>query len=73
MADHQARSINLRLRPSEHRTVLFIGDLVSSYLAVGGAMIAWMGYSWIGLLARGVKPMTAWAIISNNIHVPVWC
>ncbi len=72
MAERQTRPVSLRLRPSEHRTLLGIGDLVASSLAVGGAVLSWLGYSWFGLFSRGVKPMTAWVVVSDNIHVPLW-
>ncbi len=72
MAERLTRPAGLRFRPSEHRTLLLIGDLVVSALAVGGAVLSWLGYSWIGHISRGIKPMTALNIITNNISVPFW-
>jgi len=72
MAERLTRPAGLRFRPNEHRTLLLIGDLVVSALAVGGAVLSWLGYSWIGHISRGIKPMTALNIITNNISVPFW-
>lgn len=61
---------SLRLRPSEQRTVLLIGDFIASAAATAGAIFFW--YQWLlyRLLESGVKPNVAQRII--QIDVPYW-
>lgn len=61
---------SLRLRPSEQRTVLLIGDFIASVAATAGARFFW--YQWLlyRYLESGVKPNVAQRII--NIDVPFW-
>jgi exopolysaccharide biosynthesis polyprenyl glycosylphosphotransferase len=70
MADN-TRTSRLRLRPSEHRILLLIGDLITAYLAVFGALYTWVQYSWFVLLARGISPERAEALMPR-IQVPIW-
>ena len=72
MAERPSRPVSLRLRPSEHRTLLWLGDLVASSLAMGGAIFSWLGYSWLQLIQRGLKPLTAWKFATLNVDVPAW-
>ena len=61
---------SLRLRPSEQRTVLLIGDFISSVAAMAGAILFWYQYSLYVLLQSGVKPNVAERII--QIEAPPW-
>jgi len=61
---------SLRLRPSEQRTVLLIGDFISSVAAMAGAILFWYQYSLYILLQSGVKPNVAERII--QIEAPPW-
>jgi exopolysaccharide biosynthesis polyprenyl glycosylphosphotransferase len=61
---------SLRLRPSEQRTVLLIGDFIASVAAMAGAIFFWYQYSLYRLVESGVKPNVAERIIT--IEVPFW-
>jgi exopolysaccharide biosynthesis polyprenyl glycosylphosphotransferase len=61
---------SLRLRPSEQRTVLLIGDFIASAAATAGAVYFWYQYSLYRLIESGVKPNVAARII--QIEVPFW-
>ncbi|MFN8399209.1 MAG: sugar transferase [Anaerolineales bacterium] len=61
---------SLRLRPSEQRTVLLIGDFIASVAAMAGALLFWYQYSLYILLQSGVKPNIAERII--QIDPPPW-
>ncbi len=61
---------SLRLRPSEQRTVLLIGDFIASVAATAGAIFFWYQYSLYVLVESGLKPNVAERII--NIDVPFW-
>ena len=77
MADN-IRTTPLRLRPSEYRSVLFIGDLVMAVVSVFAALYTWRQYNFYvnlaDLLARGVPPGRAQqqAELFNNIEVQSW-
>ena len=71
MAERSPRSVGLRLRPSEHRTLLFVGDLVASSLAAAGAYYSWLGYAWYKLIASGVPPVRAIKYFPSA-EVPFW-
>lgn len=61
---------SLRLRPSEQRTVLLIGDFIASVAATAGAVLFWYQYSLYRLIESGVRPNLAERII--QIEVPYW-
>jgi len=61
---------SLRLRPSEQRTVLLIGDFIASVAAMAGSILFWYQYSLYRLVQGGVKPNIAERIIT--IEVPFW-
>lgn len=61
---------SLRLRPSEQRTVLLIGDFIASVAAMTGAIFFWYQYSLYRLIESGVRPNVAERII--QIEVPLW-
>jgi exopolysaccharide biosynthesis polyprenyl glycosylphosphotransferase len=72
------RTTPLRLRPSEHRAILFLGDLVMSVISVFAALAAWREYNmtvqYAALIAEGIPPPRAELIVQNqvNIEVPFW-
>lgn len=61
---------SLRLRPSEQRTVLLIGDFIASVAATAGAILFWYQYSLFRLVETGVRPNVAQRII--QLEVPYW-
>lgn len=61
---------SLRLRPSEQRTVLLVGDFIASAAATAGAVFFWYQYSLYRLIESGLKPNVAERII--QIEVPFW-
>jgi exopolysaccharide biosynthesis polyprenyl glycosylphosphotransferase len=67
----RARSVRLRLRPSEHRTLLFLGDLLASTLAAVGAYYSWLGYAWYKLISSGIPPLRAIKYFPGT-DVPFW-
>lgn len=71
MAERPTRPVSLRFRPSEHRTLLLIGDLVASILAAAGAYYSWLGYAWYKLIASGIPPLRAMAYFPSA-DVPFW-
>ena len=60
----------LRLRPSEHRLLLVIGDLIASAGAVMLALYVWQQYSIYRLISLGVRPGRAESLV--RIEVPIW-
>ncbi len=77
MADN-IRTAPLRLRPSEYRSILFIGDLLMAVASVLAALYTWRQYNFYvrlaELLARGVPEGRAriQAELFNNIEPQVW-
>lgn len=61
---------SLRLRPSEQRTILLMGDFIASVAATAGAIYFWYQYSLYRLIESGIKPNVAERIIT--IEVPFW-
>lgn len=77
MADN-IRTTPLRLRPSEHRTILFIGDLLMGVTSVFAAIETWGRYN-ISVeiakqLAKGIPPGRAQQLAEQIvvIKVPFW-
>ena len=71
MAERPTRPIGLRLRASEHRTLLFVGDLVAATLAAVGAYYSWMGYAWYRLMQTGIPPLRAIKFFPSA-DIPFW-
>ncbi|MBN1304068.1 MAG: sugar transferase [Anaerolineales bacterium] len=69
MAEHQ-RTL-WRLRPSEHRILLFLGDLLSSVLAVIGSLTFWKQYSLKQFMAVTGYPLQR-ALKLHSIEIPFW-
>ncbi|MCC6498963.1 MAG: sugar transferase [Anaerolineales bacterium] len=72
------RTTPLRLRPSEHRSLLFIGDLALSLASVFAALYTWREYNFTvqlaALIADGIPPTRAELIVQNQVRivVPLW-
>jgi len=77
MADN-IRTTPLRLRPSEYRSILFIGDLITAVVSVFAALSTWRQYNYFvrytELIQRGVPPGRAGqqAELFNSIEPQVW-
>jgi exopolysaccharide biosynthesis polyprenyl glycosylphosphotransferase len=77
MADN-IRTTPLRLRPSEYRSVLWLGDLLMAIASLFAALYTWREYNFYvrlaDLLASGVPAGRAEqrAQILNNIEVDFW-
>ena len=72
------RTTPLRLRPSEHRAILFIGDLLMSIASVFAALETWRRYNFNVILSElinaGVNVARAQtqALLRADIEVPIW-
>jgi exopolysaccharide biosynthesis polyprenyl glycosylphosphotransferase len=77
MADN-IRTTPLRLRPTEYRNILFLGDLLMAIASVFAALYTWRQYNFYvrlqELLARGVQPARAedQAQLFYNIEPQFW-
>lgn len=60
----------LRLRPSEQRSILLIGDLIASTAAVFGSLYIWYEYLLYQMLQSGISLTRAQKLI--QIEVPIW-
>jgi len=69
MANHQTP--RLRLRPSEHRGLLFIGDLLMAIVSDFAAIYTWREYQRYILFADDLKPKVVEQLL-QNINIPVW-
>jgi exopolysaccharide biosynthesis polyprenyl glycosylphosphotransferase len=61
---------SLRLRPSEQRFILLLGDFIASVSAMGGAIYFWYQYSLYKLIDSGLTPGRAARVLT--IEVPFW-
>lgn len=72
------RTAPLRLRPSEHRTILFIGDLIMSVASVFAAIETWRRYNIAAeiakQIAKGISPSRAEQLVeqSASLSIPFW-
>ena len=74
------RTTPLRLRPSEHRTILFIGDLITAIVSVFAALYTWRQYNFsqrdgqiAELIERGFSQARAVSTVEQrSIEVPFW-
>ncbi len=80
MADH-VRTTPLRLRPNEHRTILFAGDLLMALASVFLALYAWSQYNlfvfnilYAQYIAEGKIPRIAEQLAESQtvFAVPFW-
>lgn len=60
-----------RLRPSEHRVILFIGDLLMSVSAVILSEYFWRQYQRYNLIAEGLRPRFI-ELFMENLNIPFW-
>ena len=61
----------LRLRPSEHRGLIFVGDLLMSVVSVFAASYTWREYQRYVLTADGLKRNVIEQLL-NNLEIPFW-
>lgn len=61
---------SLRLRPSEQRSILIVGDFIASVSAMVGAIYFWYQYTLYKLIESGLPPGRAERLIT--IEVPFW-
>ncbi len=61
---------SLRLRPSEQRSILLVGDFIASVSAMGGAIYFWYQYSLYKLIDSGLSQARAERLIT--LEVPFW-
>lgn len=72
------RTSPLRLRPSEHRTILFIGDLLMATISVVSSIEIWKRYNLAAevaaLVERGINPIRAQQLAEEffTLRVPFW-
>ena len=77
MADN-IRTTPLRLRPSEHRTILFVGDLFTAVISVFAAIETWRRYNLsvevASLVERGIALARAQQLAEEffTLRVPFW-
>ncbi len=69
MANHQPT--RLRLRPSEHRALLFTGDLLMAIASVFASIFTWREYQRYVLAADGFNK-NAIERLMENINIPFW-
>ena len=69
MANHQPS--RLRLRPNEHRVLLFVGDLLMAISSVFAAIYTWREYQRYVLAADGFNQNLVERLL-ENINIPVW-
>src|SRR5690349_9234356 len=61
---------SLRLRPSEQRSIIVLGDLIASASAMGLSIYIWYRFSLYRLIESGITEGRAERLIS--IDVPFW-
>ena len=69
MANHQ--SSRLRLRPSEHRVLLFVGDMLMAIASVFASIYTWREYQRYVLTADGFRQKVIEQLL-QNINFPFW-
>ncbi|MFN8411496.1 MAG: sugar transferase [Anaerolineales bacterium] len=62
---------SLRLRPSEQRSILLLGDFIASAAAMFLAMYAWREYNYYALLSKGYTENQI-VRLQLGIQVPAW-
>ncbi len=61
----------LRLRPDEHRVLLFVGDLLMSIASMFAAIYTWREYQRYVLAADGFNQNAVERLL-GNINIPIW-
>ena len=69
MANHYPS--RLRLRPDEHRVLLFVGDLLMAIASVFAAIYTWREYQRYVLAADGFNQNAVERLL-ENINIPIW-
>jgi len=63
------RSSSVRLRPGEHRIILFLGDLLMGVVSVIGAIYTWVEYNkYVLINVVGIKPRK----VPDSLDAPIW-
>jgi exopolysaccharide biosynthesis polyprenyl glycosylphosphotransferase len=63
------RSSSVRLRPGEHRVILFLGDLLMGVVSVIGSVYTWIEYNrYVLINVIGIKPRK----VPDFVEVPFW-
>ncbi len=62
---------SLRLRPSEQRFILLLGDFIASAIALFGALYIWREYNRIALIAKGLTERQI-ERFQISIEIPIW-
>lgn len=65
------QNVRLRLRPSEHRVLLFVIDLLMAVASMFAAAYTWREYQRYALLASDLKPKVVEQLL-GNINIPFW-
>jgi len=65
-----SRPSRFRLRPSEHRVIIFLGDLVAAVGALIGSLYTWRQYSLYVLISQGIPEARALRFLT--IEPPFW-
>ena len=71
MADNTSRP-GFRLRSSEHRILLVLGDLVASIASDFAAIYVWRLYLYYKLIAVHLRPERAWTLVTLSVKIPFW-
>jgi len=73
MADNTSRP-SLRLRSSEHRILLILGDFVASIASDFAAIYVWRLYLYHKLLSEyyNIRPERAWELVTLSVKIPFW-
>jgi exopolysaccharide biosynthesis polyprenyl glycosylphosphotransferase len=69
MANHQPQ--RLRLRPSEHRALLFVGDMLMAIVSVFAAIYTFQEYRRYQFVADDLRPRVIEQLMQNNF-IPFW-
>src|SRR5271157_301084 len=74
MADNTTPRPSFRLRSSERRILLILGDLVASIASDFAAIYVWRLYLYYKLLSEylNIKPERAWVLVTLSVKVPLW-
>jgi FlaA1/EpsC-like NDP-sugar epimerase len=70
MADNTPH-LSFRLRSSEHRILLILGDLVASIASDFAAIYTWRLYLY-KLLSMHLKSDRAWTLVALSVKIPLW-
>ncbi|HUI88105.1 MAG TPA: sugar transferase [Anaerolineales bacterium] len=73
MADTASRP-RFRLRSSEHRILLILGDLVASIASDFAAIYTWRFYLYYRLISEhlNIRPERAWTLVAISVKIPLW-